>query len=204
MLITFLIIAVTALISIYAFNNQSLIQKLILYPVVMNRPSEYYRLVTSGFVHADWNHLIVNMFTLYFFGRTTELILGEIFGTAGSLIFIIFYLTAIAAASAPSVIKHKNNGRYAALGASGGVSAVLFFVIYYSPWSRILVYFIPMPAIVYAILYTAYSYYMNKRGMDNIGHDAHLGGAFYGILAAFLTDPTHGRIFFGQLLHPTF
>ena len=204
MLITFLIIAVTALVSIYAFNNSSLIQKLILYPVVMKRPAEYYRLITSGFIHADWNHLIVNMFTLFFFGRITEGILGEIYGTAGALIYVIFYLTAIAAASAPSVAKHKNNGRYAALGASGGVSAILFFVIYYMPWAQIRVYFIPMPAIVYAVLYTAYSYYMNKRGMDNIGHDAHLGGAFYGIIAAFLTDPTHGQVFFGQLMHPQF
>lgn len=202
--ITLIIIAITVLVSIYAFSNQSVVQKLILYPRIMNRPSEYYRLITSGFIHSDWNHLFFNMFTMFFFGRIAEYVWMSLWGQAGILLYIIFYLSSIAVASAPAIIKHKNNTAYAALGASGGVSAVMFFVIYYQPWSSIYVYFVKLPALVYAVLYIIYSYYMNKRGMDNIGHDAHLGGAFYGLICALLADPYHGQLFINQLMHPTF
>lgn len=207
MTITILLIAVTALISIQAFANQSLIRKFILYPSIMNQPSEYYRLVTSGFIHADWNHLIFNMMTLFFAGQSVEEILKQLLGPAGSLVYLLFYLAAIAIASLPAMIKHRGNPHYSALGASGGVSAVLFFVIYYAPWAGISLYFIPrpkIPAIIFGLLYSLYSYYMAKRGTDNIGHDAHLGGGIFGFIVAFLVDPTHGRYFLQQITHPHF
>lgn len=207
MIFTIVFIAITALVSITAFNNSELLNKLILYPRIMTKPAEYYRLLTSGFIHADWNHLIFNMLTLYFFGQVAEQsVLGELWGNMGGILFAILYLTGIILSSVPSLMKHKDNSQYAALGASGGVSAVLFFVIYFFPWSKIQIFFIPIgiPAIIYGVLYTLYSYYMSKKGNDNIGHDAHLGGAVYGFVFAMIVDPTHGRMFLQQIMHPSF
>ena len=206
MSITILLIAITAIISIAAFSNNAVIQKLILYPTIMSRPAEYYRLVSSGFIHADWNHLIFNMMTLYFFGAGVESIMADRFPGAGNTSYMIFYLLAVAMSSLPAMYKHKNNPHYAALGASGGVSAVLFFVIYYAPWIGINLYFIPIgiPGIIFAVLYSVYSFYMSKRGNDNIGHDAHLGGGIFGFVVALIIDPTHGLSFIYQLMHPRF
>ncbi len=206
MTFTLIFIAITVLVSIAAFNNRDLINKLILYPRIMSRPAEYYRLLSSGFIHADWNHLIFNMFTLYFFGRNAEYVLGEFFPQSAGIVFCVLYLSAIVISSLPSMIKHRDNSHYAALGASGGVSAILFFTIYYFPWAGIQIYFIPIgiPAIIYGVLYSAYSFYMAKKGNDNVGHDAHLGGGIYGFIFAFLVDPTHGRMFLEQITHPVF
>ncbi|WP_205685535.1 rhomboid family intramembrane serine protease [Flavipsychrobacter stenotrophus] len=204
---TLIIIVTTVLVSLAAFNDANLRSRLILYPRIMNGPSEYYRLLTSGFIHADWNHLIFNMITMFFFGRIVEeSILGDFYGRAGGLIYLILYMSGIVMSSVPSVIKHRNDSTYAALGASGGVSSILFFVIYFFPWSKISMYFIPIgiPAIIYGVLYTLYSLYMSKRGNDNIGHDAHLGGALYGFVFALIVDPTHGQMFLYQILHPVF
>ncbi|PQJ12437.1 rhomboid family intramembrane serine protease [Flavipsychrobacter stenotrophus] len=207
MVFTLIIIVTTVLVSLAAFNDANLRSRLILYPRIMNGPSEYYRLLTSGFIHADWNHLIFNMITMFFFGRIVEeSILGDFYGRAGGLIYLILYMSGIVMSSVPSVIKHRNDSTYAALGASGGVSSILFFVIYFFPWSKISMYFIPIgiPAIIYGVLYTLYSLYMSKRGNDNIGHDAHLGGALYGFVFALIVDPTHGQMFLYQILHPVF
>lgn len=204
---TYIFIGVTLIVSYFAFNNTALLHKLIMYPYGMKAPKEYYRLLTSGFIHADWNHLIFNMFTLYFFGAIVEHVLQGITGAiAGIALYIFLYLSSIVVSSLPALIKQKNNSYYRSLGASGGVSAILFFSIYYFPWSKISILFIPIgiPAILFAILYTLYSYYMSKKGMDNIGHDAHLGGGLYGFLFAFLIDPSHGLMFLQQLLHPQF
>ncbi len=206
MIITILLIAVTVLVSMAAFNDVALLHKLIMFPYGMRTPKDYYRLLTSGFIHGDWNHLIFNMFTLYFFGRNAEAVFDSISGAGGGALYIILYLTAITISSVPALIKHKNHSYYRSLGASGGVSAILFFVIYYFPWSKIQFYFIPIgiPAIFYGVAYSFYSYYMSKKGNDNIGHDAHLFGAIYGFVFAFLVDPTHGRMFLEQITHPDF
>src|ERR1035437_2102232 len=156
---TIIIIAITVLISIAAFNNVALMNKLILWPKQMSSPEEYYRLITSGFIHNDWNHLIFNMLTLYFFGTNAEMIFGQL---SYGILFIILYLTGIIIASLPSFLKNRNNSYYRSLGASGGVSAIIFFSIYYFPWSRIYFFFIPIgiPSIIFAILYLIYSAFM--------------------------------------------
>ena len=206
MVITLLLIVITVAISLAALNNAQLLHKLIMFPYGMKTPSEYYRMLTSGFIHEDYNHLFFNMFSMYFFGRNAENIFGQLDGSIGSIYYLVLYLTAIVISSLPAFIKHKNNRYYRSLGASGGVSAIMFFVIYFFPWSKIQFFFVPMgiPAILYALLYSIYSAYMSKKGNDNIGHDAHLGGAAYGFLFAFLVDPTHGRMFLDEITHPSF
>ncbi|MCW3122004.1 MAG: rhomboid family intrarane serine protease [Flavipsychrobacter sp.] len=198
MSITIIIIAITVLISFAAFSNASLSDKLILYPRQMNSPEEYYRFLTSGFIHGDWNHLFFNMYTLYMFGELTEQFIGN------PIIYVVLYLSGVIVSSIYPFIKNRNNSYYKALGASGGVSSVIFFVIYYFPWSKMSIIFIPIgiPAIIFAALYLTYSIIMSKRGADNIGHDAHIGGALYGMFFAFLIDPTHGVGFINTVLHP--
>ncbi len=206
MFITYIFILVTALISIAAFNNRDLLNKLIMYPYGMSQPKEYYRLLTSGFIHADWMHLIFNMMTFYFFGLTVEIRCMEVCGSVigGQVLYALIYLAAIVVSSIPALIKHKNHSYYMSLGASGGVSAILFFAIYYAPWNHIGFIFLPkgIPAIIFAILYSWYSAYMSKKGTDNIGHDAHLGGGIFGFTIAFFVDPSHGMNFLNSLLHP--
>lgn len=195
---TVIIIIVTALISFAAFSNEEITNKLILWPRYMKSPAEYYRFLTSGFIHADIAHLGFNMFTLYFCGESMELIMSIV---ASKWLFIVLYLSAIIISSIPSYIKHRHNSYFRSLGASGGVAAVLFATIYYSPWSMIYVYFIKMPSILFAFIYLGYSVYMSRRGGDNINHDAHLWGSIYGFVFAFLVDPSHGATFINAITH---
>lgn len=198
---TLVIIIATALVSFAALNNDDLKSKLILWPRRMDNPAEYYRFITSGFIHSDMWHLFFNMFTLYFFGRNAEYWFNVIGRPA---LYPLLYLVAIVAASIPSYLKHKNNPYYSALGASGGVSAILFCTVYIAPWSTIYVMFIPIPAIIAGVLYLVYSAYMAKQERDNIGHDAHFWGAVFGFVFTFIFDPTHGRFFLEQLMQPQF
>jgi membrane associated rhomboid family serine protease len=181
---TLIIIIVTALISISAFNNGRIYNDLIMYPPAINR-GQYYRLLTSGFIHADFMHLIFNMLTLWFFGKVLE---ERYFMYFGKFTFLIFYLAAITLSDLPSYIKHKNNSSYASLGASGGVSAILFAYIILAPWSTIYLFFLPVPAIVFGVVYLVYSQYMARKGGDNINHDAHFWGAVIGVAGVLILD----------------
>ncbi len=198
---TLIIIIITAAISIYTFSNELTYNKLILWPKRMDSPSEYYRLLTSGFIHADWTHLIFNMLTLYFFGRVVEMFYTEI---GHPMLFIVLYLAGIVAASLPSFVKNRNNGYFRSLGASGGVAAVLFAFVYFAPWETIYVWFIPIPGILAGVGYLAYSAYMSRKGGDYVNHDAHFWGAVFGFIFTLIFDPTHGQIFFQQLVNPHF
>lgn len=183
MSITLIIIILTSLISYQAFSNYDMKAKLMFRPVDIQR-GEYYRFFTSGLIHADFNHLLFNMWALYIFGETVEAIFTQLlFGpNIGRIAYILFYFSAIAVASLPSYFRHKDNYAYAALGASGATSALSLMYILFSPWNWFI--FPPLPGILIGIGYLWYSSHMDKRGTDNIGHNAHLWGAIYGI--AFL------------------
>lgn len=198
-MITFILIAVTALVSWQAFEKRKLYERLVLWPPGVQRLRQYDRLLTHGFVHADWMHLLFNMITLYFFGRAIENVFGQL---AGPGIFLLFYLSAIVVAILPSYLRHRNDSGYVSLGASGAVSAVLFAFVLVDPWSWIFVFVIPVPAVVYAIAYVGYSYWMDKRGGDNINHSAHLSGAIYGLLFTLLMEPRLGLAFLEKLATP--
>lgn len=193
---TLITVIITVAISIAAFNNENLVNKLILWPRYMNDPQEYYRLLTSGFIHADWNHLIFNMVSLYFIGSSAESILG--------MGFLTLYLTGIIISSLPSFLKHRNNSYYRSLGASGGVAAIMFFFIYFAPWSKLYIIFLPIgiPAILFGVLYLVYEAYMAKKGGGTMNHDAHFWGAVYGLIYALIIDPTHGKLFVNAVLNP--
>lgn len=201
MLITLVIIAITGIVSFMAFNNSRLMNDLILWPPAITRQREYHRLVTYGVVHADFGHLLFNMFTLFFFGRAMEPFFTHSLGTLG---FALFYIGGLVISILPTYLKNRANPNYRSLGASGAVSAVLFSFILLAPWQRILVLVIPMPAIVYAVLYTGYSIYMDRRGQGNVNHSAHLWGAVYGVIFTILVNPRVLPHFIDALAHPSF
>ena len=193
---TLIIIVITAIISFIAFSNRTVMNRLIMWPPAMQR-GQYDRFITYGFVHADGTHLLFNMFTLFFFGRAIENFYRPYFGGLG---FVLFYLAALVVSMLPSYLKHKDDPNYLSLGASGAVSAVLFAYILFAPWNLIYVFFIPVPAIIYAALYTAYSVYAAKRGQDNINHSAHLWGAAFGVIATIAIEPALIQRFIAKLL----
>ena len=180
--ITLLLIALNVVFSLIGFSNTSFLSKTIGWPYYEKRNKEYYRFITSGFLHADWIHLFFNMFTLYFFGRNVELILS-VSGLGGMFAYLALYFLGLIAADIPSYLKHNNDPEYRSLGASGAVSAVIFASIIFSPWSSIYLYgAIQISATVYAILYIVYCIYMGKRNQDNVNHDAHLWGSIFGLV----------------------
>lgn len=198
---TLLLIGVTVLVSWQAFNNPRLLERLILWPPAIDRHRQYDRLVTHGFIHADGQHLLFNMITLFFFGRAIEPVFVGRIGIVG---FVAFYLSAIVMAIMPTYFRHQHDAQYRSLGASGAVSAVLFSYILFAPWSLIFVFFLPVPAILYAVAYVGYSIWMDRRGGDNINHSAHLWGAAYGVMFTLLMEPDVLGHFARQALQPSF
>jgi membrane associated rhomboid family serine protease len=195
MSVTLIIIALTVLVSFLAWQQPALMNKLIYHGPSVQR-GEVWRLLTHGFIHADGNHLLFNMFTLYFFGQSMENILVPAVGIIG---FVLFYLMGIIVAIIPTHIQQRKNNQYRSLGASGAVSAVLFAFIFLKPWSMLFVMFVPAPAIVFAVLYVAYSFWADKRRRDNVNHSAHLAGALWGILFLLILQPNLLPRFFEKL-----
>lgn len=198
---TIIIIILTVIISLLSFNNEELNRKLILNPYQVKRKKEWYRLVTSGFQHADFLHLFVNMFVLFSFGQVVESYYAYLFGPNGKFLFVLLYVTAIFAANVSTYYKHQDNSYYNALGASGAVSAVVFASILFDPFNKIYLYgIIGLPGILLGIGYLAYSYYASKKQNDHINHDAHLFGAIYGIAFTVVLKPKVISLFVNQLI----
>lgn len=203
MSITLLIIIITVLISYQAMENPAMKASLFFRPYDLAQRKEYYRALTSGFIHRDWIHLGVNMYVLWVFGEFVEHQFVALFGTMkGRIFYLLVYLATIVFAHTTSFIKHRNNPAYASLGASGGVSGILVIFVLFAPWATLLLFFIiPMPAIVAAIGYLVYSSWASKNAHDNIGHDAHIDGALFGFWFAILLKPSLFSQFLNELVN---
>lgn len=198
---TFIIICITCLISFAAFSQPAITNRFVFQPYAIKHNREWYRYITSGLLHADFLHLFVNMFVFYSFGQAVEYYYQEVFGHNWKLMYILLYVTSIFAANVSTYFKEQNNPTYRSLGASGAVSAVVFASILFNPYQELVLMFaIPMPAVVYGILYLVYSYYMTKKDMgDNIHHEAHLQGALYGMLFTVVMKPQVVMLFLDRL-----
>lgn len=192
----FIIIGITALISMWAWRDGEIMFKSFFIPTHIKERKEYWRFFSHGFIHADYQHLIFNMITLFFFGPFVERMFGIIFGS--TYVFVLFYFAALIISAIPSYFKHQNDSRYRSLGASGAVSAVLFASIVFNPWMLINFF---IPGIVFAVGYVWYSAKMAKQNRDNIGHDAHLWGAVFGFVFPFVAKPGLIQVFIENLIN---
>ena len=196
---TWILIALTVGVSWAAFERQALAERLVLWPPAVTRKHEYDRLVTYGFVHADWQHVLFNMITLFFFGPLAERYYAQAMGPLG---FPFFYITALIAAVLPTYLRHRNDAAYRTLGASGAVAAVLFTYVLLNPWGIIYVFVIPCPAVVYGVLYLGYSAWADRQARGNVNHSAHFWGAAYGIAFAIFANPDVVHLFLARLGAP--
>ncbi|MCO5259846.1 MAG: rhomboid family intramembrane serine protease [Crocinitomicaceae bacterium] len=210
------IIAITSIISISAFKNQEKLYRFLFIPSHIQETKEYYRFFSHIFIHADFGHLIFNMLSLYFLGSfmldaqggtyiggSGELIviqdgwMQEYGYIIGQIMFGLLYFAGGLFATIIPYIRNKNNPNYCSLGASGAVSAVIFAAILWNPTMKLNIMFIPIgiPAYIFGPLYIAYEIYMDKRGGTGIAHDAHLGGAIFGVLFVLFTNIEVGKRF---------
>jgi membrane associated rhomboid family serine protease len=201
--ITLLIIIFTVLISYQGFAKYGIVERLKHYPVRESSGKEYYRMLTSGFVHADWTHLLVNMFVLYSFGEFIEsYIINEFGKIEGRVIYLALYLLNIIMANIPTAIKHKDNPGFSSIGASGAVSGIIFIFILLHPWATLSLFFIiPVPAIIAGIGYLIYSSWAANQGHGRLDHSAHFAGAIAGMLMIILLDNGILSDFMYKLVH---
>ena len=178
------ILTLTTVISLLGmYQIPDMVNKFLFRPYYFLREKQYDTIIMSGFIHADLTHLLFNMITFYFFAFPLERFLGT-----GK--FVALYLAGLVVSHTCTWYKERNNAQYASLGASGAISAVLFAYIVYFPSTMLLVFFIPMPAMVFAFIYVGYSWWASKNANDRINHDAHLCGALSGLGFVAVTDPS--------------
>ncbi len=207
-----------------AFNDSQFMENWMFIPYLVKREKQYYRIASHIAIHGDWMHLIFNGMSLYFLGDgflnlvsgvysmnndlANKFILdGGLIQTYGSIIGqmhfgLIFILGGLFAGIVP-YLRNKDNPSYRSLGASGAVSAVIFAAIMWNPEMRLSMFFIPIaiPAYIFGPLYLLFEFFMDKRGNSGIAHDAHIGGAIFGILYVLLINIDKGKdflnLFFG-------
>lgn len=197
---TILIIIITAVISVVAFQQVEIMYKYNFNAYQIYHRKQWYRIITHAFLHANWEHLIINMLVFWSFGTALWHYFYVYFGQNVLALYLGLYFGGIVISSIFSLIKEKDNYNYNALGASGAVSAVTFACVFFSPMSKIYFFgIIPIPGILFGVIYLAYSYYMGKKNVDNIGHDAHFWGAVYGFVYPIILKPSLLSNFFNQL-----
>ena len=184
MSVTLIITVITVLVSLAAFQSQKVMDDLIFYPPAVTQKKQYYRFITCGFIHADFMHLAFNMISFYLFSDgLVEPAFISYFGEYGKPALILMYVAALVVCLLPTYFKNKNNQNYRSLGASGAVSAVVFAGLMISPLTQVGFFIIPpiIPGFIFGPLFLVISFYMDKRGSDNVNHSAHIWGALFGL-----------------------
>ena len=174
-----------------AFNDSDLKYKLMYSPYSVKHHKRWWLMITHGFVHADYMHLGFNMYVLYAFGDIVESTFIGLFGTIGYFYFATLYVGGLLFATLPAWKKHADNPGYLSLGASGAVSAIVFSSIIIHPTGGMGLIFLPglyIPSFIFGVLYLFAEHYMNKKGGTKIAHDAHISGAFFGVLFIVAID----------------
>jgi membrane associated rhomboid family serine protease len=191
MSITLIISIITVVVSIIAFRNKDIKEKLSFNPYKITHNNEYHRIFTHALIHADLMHLLINIMVFISFGDAVEYYFKDVFAVKSELYYITLYLGAILFSSLYGLIKNKDNIYYSSVGASGAVSAVLYTAVLFQPINSI--YFfgvVPIPGIIFAVIYLLYSYQMSKKSNDNIAHDAHFFGAVFGFIFPIILMPS--------------
>ena len=201
--ISYLLILITAIISIYTFNRTELKNKLLFSPYRYINEKNKWIIITHAFIHADFLHLFFNMYVLYIFGPSLE----YYFTTSseiGWIYYATFYLLGIIFSTIPSIFKHSNNPNYSSLGASGAVSSIVFAYIIIFPLRELGLILIPglfLPGFIFGILYLLAEHYLSKKQYSNIAHDAHISGSLFGILFIIFYDFNNLIVFLKKVMY---
>lgn len=189
--VTTLLIIVICAASLYAWNTPEAFQKMILNPFTVYQRKEYYRFITSGFIHSDYMHLGFNMYVLYTFSQGVEAGFEQLFGDLWIYHYVALFVLGVIVSDIPTFLKYKNAPNYNSLGASGGVSSIVFAFIFMYPKAKLGFILLPVgiPAFIYGFGYLAYSSYQDKKSGDNINHSAHLWGSVFGIVYLLVLKP---------------
>lgn len=181
---TFLLIASVVLVTLWAWSHKPIQHALMLTPYKVRKNGQIYRLLTAGWLHGDISHLVVNMLTLHFFTEHVVRVLDV-------KRFLLLYISAVVVAFIPTTLRHMRNPDYRSLGASGAVAAVMFSAVLLNPKLKLTLLFlpIPVPGLLFAIAYLAYSFWQSSDSGDGINHDAHLAGAIYGAVLTYFFEP---------------
>jgi len=203
-MITIIIVIITSLVSVLSFRSRRMFHGMELSPYRILKSNEVHRLLTHAFLHADYVHLLINMLVLYFFGTAVESKFnalqqeGIIF--SGRFFFILLYFGSVLFSSVSTVFKYRDDPYYSAVGASGAVSAIIFAYIFFAPLAKIYFYMVlPIPGIVFGILYLVYSSIMTRRSKDHINHEAHFWGAVFGFVFPVLMKPELIKLFWHEI-----
>lgn len=203
MSVTLILVICIAGASILAWQKDDLMRKWIFNPYLTAHKKQYYRFITSGFIHKDTIHLLFNLFVLYMFGEYVEREFVYLFGSGpGKVLLAVLFLGGVIISDIPTYFKYKDAPHYNALGASGGVSSVLFSFVFFYPLEGLCLYglqFLCFPGILWAAAYIGYSIYASKKGIGNINHDAHLYGALFGIVFTIVMYPPVFSSFIDQM-----
>ncbi len=200
--LTYVLIGITGLVSYQAFNNSRMFNRLLHHPYTEKREKAYYRWITSGFIHGDMTHLLINLFVFFSFGPLVESRFEAAFGPIlGKVNFLVLYFGSMVAADLVTYFKHQNNSSFRSVGASGAIAGIVFSFVLFEPMSQLLLMFvIPMPAILFAVLYVAYSFYASKKGIHQLfDHDAHLWGSIAGLIITIILIPSSANTFWLKL-----
>lgn len=217
-----IILIITVIISLMALNNQQLLTRYMFIPYDVKHHHKYYRYISHLFIHADIGHLAFNMLSLYFLGNLFLNQIGgmyynpssgETFSMDGGLIdsygavlgqihFGILYFAGGLFATIIPFVRHQDNMHYRSLGASGAVSAVIFAAILWNPTMELQLLFIPIPikAWLFGLIYLGIEYYMDRRGGGRVAHDAHIGGALFGVLYVLIINIDKGKEFIQAII----
>src|ERR1700733_10876834 len=181
----FILIIANVIVSYKGFTNSLFFEsyEFAVDKILINK--DYKRLITSGFLHVSWSHLIFNMISLYIFSGLVQL-------TLGSLGFLVIYFASLVGGELLSLLVHRNHGDYSSVGASGAICGVMFASVAIYPDMNIGFFLIPIsiPGWIYALLYVLFSIYAIRSQKNNIGHDAHLGGGLTGMILALIMHPS--------------
>lgn len=188
---THIFLMIIVLVSLKGFNDRAFTDKYLFKPYEISHRNEWYRSLSHAFLHSDSMHLIFNGITLYFFAPFVEMTYIAKYGQLnGTLFFVAFFILSALFSTIIPFVRHKDNPSYRSLGASGIAAAMIFAVILLAPNTRFGFFFIPIgiPAYIFGPLYLAFEIYADRKGNTGIAHDAHIGGALFGILFVLITN----------------
>jgi membrane associated rhomboid family serine protease len=199
MSLVLIILISTGLISWQALQSSLLKERFLFIPYTVKRNREFYRFASHLFIHADITHMAFNMISLYSLGSMFEQQLKFTYGALiGSTHFILLYFLGGLVSALVIYFRNQDNPSYRSLGASGAVSAVIFASIIWNPTMSLMIMFIPIPipAYLFGPIYLLIEFFALRRGGTGIAHDAHIGGALFGVLYVLFLDIEKGKQFF--------